>query len=146
MPNFKTNKDANPEGYTQDGSEFYGYGNQKQANGMPYASPAKQEVTKVTDDSGDVIDDDDDKNKPVKSSDVSVEDHIKQAEARFGEGVEVKQSQHQTQRDRLAKQAYYSISTPQTGGTIHDASQGVRSKAYQHADKYLAKLAAKKKG
>ena len=41
MPNFKTNKEANPEGYEQGGSEFYGYGNQKRANGMPYASPCK---------------------------------------------------------------------------------------------------------
>ncbi len=38
MPNFKTNKEANPEGYTQKGSEFYGYGNQRKSE-CPCGTP-----------------------------------------------------------------------------------------------------------
>ena len=140
MPNFKTNKDANPEGYVQAPSKFYGHGNQKRANGMPYASPLKKEVTKVTDDSGNVVDDENENTKPIKGGDMSLDEQIALSEKQFGEGVQVKASDHQTTRDKLAKQAYSSISTPQTGGTLSQTSQGIRSKDYQHADKYLEKL------
>ena len=55
--------------------------------------------------------------------------------------VNVKASEHQTPRDEMAKKALSNINP--TGGDITSVKQGVRSKAYKHADKYLGKKRAK---
>ena len=54
--------------------------------------------------------------------------------------VEVKKSEHETARDRLARQAYKGISGPgRGGGTIEKSPQSIRSRAYREADKYIKK-------
>ena len=124
MPKFEKNPDGmKPSGYKM---KYQG-----SPSAFPFKSPLKQEITKVTDDSGNVI----------KSSDVSVEDQIAQAEARFGEGVNVKMSKHKTTRDNLAHQAYVGMDTSGAPGmSLGTTSQGVRSLAYKHADKLMKDL------
>ena len=72
------------------------------------------------------------------------EAQIAAADKKFGkEGIEVKASDHQTSRDRVAKQVYHNI-TDFGAGHISQASQSVRSKAYKEADKHLEKVRSKK--
>jgi|19_taG_2_1085344.scaffolds.fasta_scaffold16054_5 hypothetical protein len=87
------------------GSSFYGHGN---------ASPAKQESK--------------------KEGDVSVEDQIAQAEAQFGEGFEVKMSEHQTPRDNLAKK----IGIGKSGIIKEGMEQSAKSSNYKRADEILS--------
>ena len=114
MPKFEKNPDGmKPSGYKM---KYQG-----SPSAFPFKSPLKQE--------------------PIKEGDLTVEQRIAQAEASFGEGVNVKASKHQTTRDRLAQRAYVGMDTSGAPGrSLETTSQGVRSLAYKHADKLMKDL------
>ena len=78
---------------------------------------------------------------PAKETDAEFEAKLKAQGMTVAPTVNVKRSEHEDTRDKLAKKALSNINP--TGGHITRVSQAKRSAAYGHADKYLEKNRAK---